>query len=61
MTEKDWEKRFEQLLAEDLIDVKDENFYDEEILFDDPEQLMNIFSYLEEKNLAIIKKAQETE
>lgn len=37
MTEKDWEKRFEQLLAEDLVDVKDENFYNEEILFDDPE------------------------
>lgn len=60
MTDKDWEKRFEQLLKEDLIDVP-EDFYDEKILFEEPEQLMQIFTNLEEKNLDIIKKSQDTE
>ena len=36
MTEKDWERRFEHLLKEDLIDV-DKDFYEEEILYSDPQ------------------------
>jgi len=35
------------LLEETLIDVP-EDFYDEDILFDDPDQLMQIFADLEE-------------
>ncbi len=35
MSDQDWEKRFEQLLREDLIDVG-RDFYEESILYDDP-------------------------
>mmetsp|Transcript_29569 Transcript_29569/g.45089 ORF Transcript_29569/g.45089 Transcript_29569/m.45089 type:complete len:216 (-) Transcript_29569:807-1454(-) len=47
MTDQDWENRFEQLLHEDLIDVN-KDFYDEDILYKDPQQLMDNFSYLED-------------
>lgn len=60
MTDKDWANKFEELLAADLIDVG-EDYYDEPILFNDPDQLMQIFTSLEEKNLEIIKKSQDTE
>ena len=35
LTDKDWEKRFESLLKEDLIDVE-KDFYNENILYQDP-------------------------
>lgn len=38
-----------------------EKFYDQPIKFDDPDQLMSILTALEEKNLEIIKKSQDTE
>lgn len=60
MTDRDWADKFEELLHADLIDVP-EDFYDEPILFDTAEQLMHIFTSLEEKNLEIIKKSQDTE
>ena len=37
------------------------DYYDEKILFDDPEQLMEVFSYLEEQNLKNIQSAQDIE
>jgi hypothetical protein len=39
MTDKDWANKFEELLNADLIDVP-EDYYDEPILFGDPDQLM---------------------
>ena len=60
MTDRDWADKFEELLHADLIDVP-EDFYDEPILFETAEQLMQIFTSLEEKNLEIIKKSQDTE
>ena len=60
MTDRDWADKFEELLQADLIDVP-EDYYDEPILFDTAEQLMQIFTSLEEKNLEIIKKSQDTE
>jgi len=55
MTEKDLEKRFYELLKEDFVDV-DKDFYEEDILYKDPQQLMDNFSYLEDQNLKNIKK-----
>ena len=60
MNDKYWNDRFESLLAQDLIDVP-KDYYDEKILFDDPEQLMEVFSYLEEQNLKNIQSAQDIE
>lgn len=60
MTDEDWANKFEELLDADLIDVP-EDYYDEPIRFDDADQLMQIFTSLEEKNLEIIKKSQDTE
>ena len=48
------------MLAADLINVP-EKYYDAPIMFSDSEQLMSIFTSLEEKNLEIIKKSQDTE
>ena len=48
------------LHKEDLIDVPDD-FYDEDILFTDPNQLMEMFSDLEEANLDNIRKTQDIE
>jgi hypothetical protein len=50
MNKSDWEKRFDKLLKYDLIDVP-KNFYDEELLFDEPERLMDVFAILEDQNL----------
>lgn len=43
MTEADWDKRFDDLLQLDLIELE-ENFYEEEMLFEQPERLMDVFS-----------------
>lgn len=53
MNDKYWSDRFDSLLAKDLIDVP-KDYYDEKILFEDPEQLMAVFSYLEDQNLKSI-------
>ena len=53
MTEKDWDLKFEMLFAEDLIPVDDE-FFDEDLCFKDPNDLNKIFSELEEQNLYLI-------
>lgn len=47
MNEKDWEAKFEMLFAEDLIAVEDD-FFDEDLCFQDPNDLNQIFSELEE-------------
>ena len=60
MSDADWEQRFNDLLEQDLIDVP-EDYYDEKILFSEPDELMEIFQSLEERNLEIIKKLQESE
>lgn len=60
MLEKDWEAKFEMLFAEDLIQVEDD-FFDEELCFDDPNDLNQIFSELEEQNLYLIHQSQELE
>ena len=60
MTDEDRAAKFEELLNADLIDVP-EDYYDEPILFENSDQLMQIFTSLEEKNLEIIKKSQDTE
>ena len=43
MTDKDWEKRFHDLLKLDLIELP-EDFYEETLLFDEPERLMDVFT-----------------
>jgi len=60
MNEKDWEAKFEMLFAEDFIQL-DENFFDEDLCFDDPNDLNKIFSELEEQNLYLIHQSQELE
>jgi len=60
MNDKDWEKRFHDLLKLDLIELP-EDFYDEKMLFDEPEKLMDVFTQLEEQNLTNISKTQEYE
>jgi len=60
MTDKDWEAKFEMLMREDLIDLP-EDFFDEELYYKDPNDLNNIFSELEEKNLYLIHMSQEVE
>lgn len=60
MTDKDWEAKFEMLFKEDLIDLP-EDFFDEELYYNDPNELNNIFSELEEKNLYAIHMSQEVE
>ena len=47
MTEKDWEKRFYDLLKIDLIELP-EGFYEEQMLFEEPERLMDVFTQLED-------------
>lgn len=56
----DLEAKFDQLLAEDLIDVP-EDYYEEAIQFTDPSDLSKIFSDLEERNLFLIHNRQEAE
>ena len=60
MADKDWDHKFEQLMGDDLIDLPD-NFYDEDLYYTDPNDLNNIFSELEEKNLYLIHMSQEVE
>ena len=60
MNDKDWEAKFEMLFAEDLIAVEDD-FYDEDLCFSDPNDLNMIFSELEEQNLYLIHQAQDME
>jgi len=60
MNERDWDTKFEILFAEDLIEL-DEDFFDEELLFNDPDDLNLIFSELEEQNLYLIHQSQEFE
>ena len=55
ISDADLEKIFDKRLREDLIDVP-EDYYEEDILFNDPKQLLDIFTQLEEKNLTIIRK-----
>jgi len=47
MTDRDWEAKFEMLFAEDLIHL-DNDFFDEELCFTDPNDLNKIFGELEE-------------
>jgi len=47
LTDKEWETIFYKFLNDDMVDVP-QDYYDEDILYDDPEQLMDIYSYLEE-------------
>jgi hypothetical protein len=56
MNEKDWKNKFEMLFAEDLIEL-DENFFDEDLCFNDPNDLNKIFSELEEQNLYLIHQS----
>jgi hypothetical protein len=60
MTDKDWDSKFEMLFREDLVELP-EDFFDEELFFSDPNELNNIFSELEEKNLYLIHMSQEVE
>ena len=60
MTDKDWDSKFEMLFREDLVELP-EDFFDEELFFTDPNELNNIFSELEEKNLYLIHMSQEVE
>lgn len=60
MTDSDWDRKFEQLMVEDLIDLP-EDFFDEELRFSDPNELNDIFTILEEKNLYFIHMSQELE
>ena len=49
MSHADWEAEFDRRHANNQIDVP-ADFYDEDVLFQDPEELMLIYSYLEDKN-----------
>jgi hypothetical protein len=60
MTEKDWEQKFELLLSEDLIDLPP-HLTEEKLYFSDPNQMDEIFSELEERNLYLIHRKQEIE
>lgn len=54
----DWERRFDQLMAENLIKT-DKAFFEDKVPFDRPEKLEEIFTELEEKNLKMIHSLQE--
>jgi hypothetical protein len=60
MGQSDWEDKFEQQIKEYLIDLP-EGYYDERLGFNDPNQLNEIFSELEEKNLYLILCSQDLE
>jgi hypothetical protein len=55
MTEKDWEAKFDLLLSEDLIDLP-EHLREEQLFFNDPNQMDEIFGELEERNLYLIHR-----
>lgn len=54
----EWEHRFDQLMELRLIEVP-ENFFDEKLFFNNPEDLKAIFAKLEEENLSFIHLQQE--
>ncbi len=60
MTQAHWEARFEQLMSENLIDVP-KDFYKDDLPFNDPDKLNNIFTELEEENLFKIHSMAEKE
>ena len=60
MTQAHWEHRFESLMSENLIDVPND-FYKDDLPFNDPEKLNNIFTELEEENLFKIHSMAEKE
>lgn len=60
MNEKDWNNKFEKLFQEDLVELP-ENFFEEELNFADPNDLNEIFTILEEKNLYLIHMSQDVE
>lgn len=60
MTEADWSKRFDELIELDLIELP-EKFYEDELYFKNTEQLDDLFTNLEEKNLSLINKIQEVD
>ena len=60
MTDRDWEQRFNQLMSLHLIDVPD-NYYKDDLQFNDPNQLKTIFNDLEVLNLKMINQMQENE
>jgi hypothetical protein len=60
MNDRDWEAKFDLLMAEDLIDLP-EHLGEEKLYFNDPNQMDEIFSELEERNLYLIHRKQEME
>ncbi len=60
MTDKDWNLKFEYLMSQDLIELPID-YYDEELYFKDFDELNEIFTDLEEKNLYLIHMSQEVE
>lgn len=57
----EWDKRFRELLDEDLIEIDDEEFYKEKLQFTENNELNDIFASLETKNLFYINQAQDIE
>lgn len=53
-----WERRFEQLMAENLINMPDD-YYEDTVPFENTERLNQIFTDLEEENLGKINSLQE--
>ena len=48
-------------MKEDLIEISDPSYYDEELQFKDKNELNEIFATLETKNLFYINQAQDIE
>ncbi len=60
MTEEEWSAKFDEMYENYLIDVP-KDFFTEETCFKDPNDIEDIFSDLEERNLFLIHNRQETE
>jgi hypothetical protein len=60
MNDRDWEGKFDLLMSEDLIDLPP-HLSEEKLYFSDPNQMDEIFSELEERNLYLIHRKQEME
>ena len=58
ITAEEWEYRFKQLLDLSLIDVPDD-FYRDDLYFENPDDLKEIFQRLEDDNLKMIHDQQE--
>ena len=56
----DWEIRFGELLELNLIQLPDE-YYEDELYFKNTEDIEDLFTDLEEKNLSLINKIQEVD